>query len=135
MTVLRHVAYSATGLNFTSYVPVENPSEYIKARFIRSGSWDTPNRSIHEVGLRFIYSLTQGKINFSIDPGAVVPSNDEETMASIQPVKSVVINANFHRECQSTYPNQVDKILTHLNYASQDESEYLALLHEILLSK
>lgn len=133
-STLRHVAYSATGLNFTAYVPIEDPSAYIKKRFICSGTWDTLEHPLNEVGLRLVYALEQGRINFSIDPGEVAPLSNNEDLSSFQLLKSVVINANFHRECLSKYPNKLEEILRNLNYALQDESKYLTLLHEILLA-
>lgn len=134
VNTLRHVAYSATGLNFTAYVPIEDPSEYIKNRFMRSGTWDTLDYPLNEVGLRLVYALEQGRINFSIDPGEVTPSSTDKDSNSSQLLKSVVINANFHRECLSEYPNKLEDVLKNLSYASQDESKYQTLLHEILLT-
>jgi hypothetical protein len=132
VTTLCHVRYSATGINFISGLHVPKPSDYLKTRFIRHGSWDTDRHPLNDVGLRFVYPLSDGRIVFSLDSGEVqLPSTEENTPT--QTTKAVLINANFHRDCRESYPNTASEVLTHLECAAKDADMYRSLLQNVLL--
>lgn len=135
VSVLQHVPYSAIGINFTAAIPTENPSKYLKERFIRNGLWDTKDYPINDVGLRFVYPLPKGKITFSIDPGVILSSSGGGDESEKKTIKSIVINANFHRNCTNNYPDIVGEILNHIDCATQDFDQFNTLLQQVVLSK
>jgi hypothetical protein len=134
VNVLRHVNYSATGLNFTAFIPHDNPGSFLKERFICKGTWDSTSYPLDEVGLRFVYQLEGVKVNVAIDAGEVSSPLADGIQGSLAPQTSIVANLNFHRDCIGNYPKRVDEVLQHLEWASNDADQFSALMHQILMS-
>lgn len=128
LRTLPHVRYLAVGINFQSAVEVENPDDYLKQRFIRSGPWDVPQHPLDAAGLRLVYALPEGRIILSLDSGEVYDEKDDKKGRPV-----VFVNANFHRECQD-YPSD-QQMLAYLDHAADDWSTYQSLLNNAVAFK
>jgi hypothetical protein len=99
VSTLSHVRYTAVDINFMSAVELPDPESYLKNKFLKQGSWDSPSHPLSAVGLRLAYPLPDGRLFLSLDVGraertAIEPGNLRS---------AVLVTANFHREC-SEYP-------------------------------
>jgi hypothetical protein len=97
---LPHVHFTGVGINFQTAMQVQDPPQFIKERFLKTGAWDTPERSAKAVGLRFVYPEDSGKVLISVDPGESGESTDPKSPRS----QVAVVNANFHVDCPE-YPS------------------------------
>lgn len=109
VSILPHVRYSAVGINFQLAIPHDDPREYLRERFLKSGAWDSSEaRPLDTLGLRFVYPAEGGRVVLSLDAGEA----DEEGGSESQRIPVIVVNANFHYDF-SDYPceNEVIRIL------------------------
>lgn len=91
---LRHVRYTAIGINLQSVVETTSPESYLRDRYIKSGPWHTKKRELAAAGIRLVYPLDGGgRVTLSLDAGEVQRSDQEAKK------RVVIVNANFHRDC------------------------------------
>jgi hypothetical protein len=129
VSTLPHVRYTAVGTNFLSAVELTDPETYVKNRFLKDGSWDSPSHPLSAVGLRLAYPLPNGRLFLSLDVGQA--ERRDKGPGNLQSV--VLVNANFHREC-SEYP--ADKqIHAYLTEVAGDWTAYKKLLRDTLETK
>ncbi len=126
VSTLPYVRYTAAGINFSSAVELPDPDAYLKNRFLKKGSWDSPSHPLSAVGLRLAYPLPNGRLFLSLDVGEAERTDKEP--GNLQAV--VLVSANFHREC-SEYPadKQIDAYLTEV---AEDWATYTTLLRDTL---
>jgi hypothetical protein len=124
--VLPHVRYTAVGVNFLSAVERANPESYLKSKFLKQGSWDSPSHPLTAVGLRLAYSLANGRLLLTLDTGQA--ERPDRTPGN--PVDVILTNANFHRDCNE-YPadKQIDAYLATVD---DDWTKHKDLLKDIL---
>lgn len=130
VATLPHVHYTAVGLNFNSFIEHEAAESFLKDRFLKSGSWDTNVHPVTAAGFRFVYPLEGGRIALSLDSGEAETITDDKDEAQEKRVPAIIVNANFHRDCQGDTAN--DQVAEHLNQMSTDWSTYKNLLKDAL---
>jgi hypothetical protein len=123
--MLPHVRYSAVGINFQATVEHDAPDRFLKQRFVKSGAWDTPGRPLEAVGLRFAYSLSDGKLVLSLDAGESASSGNNGQHV-------LILNCNFHRDCVH-YPADA-VVIGHLNRMAEDHAIFLEICRDVLES-
>lgn len=120
-SALPHVHYTSVGINFQSILEASSPEEFLKARFVRKGAWDTSQRPLHAAGLRLVYHLSDGvRVTLSLDAGEAVKPGETQK----RPV--VIARANFNRDCEGHPANaQVEQ---HLSNVAADWATYQELV-------
>jgi hypothetical protein len=126
INVLPHVRYTAAGVNFRSFVELEEPDTYIKDHFLKQGPWDNGTHELQAVGLSFTYPLHGGKIGLSLEAGGIINRTAEEEKHR----SGIVVSANLHRECTGYPSNQ--QVSSHLDSLNQDWNTYNTLIDDIL---
>jgi hypothetical protein len=56
-SVLRHVKYTAVGVNFRVYLRMDDPDEYLKTSFVKEGPWYSDRHTPTTAALRLVYGL------------------------------------------------------------------------------
>ncbi len=140
---LKHIRYSAVGLNFHGVLGIPDPESYLKNRFLKAGPWDAPVRPLEAAGFRLVYLLPEGRLVFSIDSGEAsvgqafsLPINQQPGEAAPQGKDrehAIIVSANFHRECDG-YP-AYDQAVAHLGHVADDCSMYNAILKDVFESE
>lgn len=95
MELLPHVRYTAVGINFAGFVECPDPQRWLVERFVKEGAGNDKQLQPVAVGIKFVYSLERGVLNFSCDPGSV--NNTGENVDR----PCVLINANYHLPIRS----------------------------------
>ncbi len=94
---LPHVHYLAVGINFKSFVGIENPNDFLIKKFVKEDAVSGENQ-LKGVNLTLFYPLEGGKVALSL------------MVATIKDKKGVFVDANFHRDCTEDHPDkQVDQ--------------------------
>lgn len=126
---LPYVRYTAVGVNFLSALERADPESYLKSKFLKQGSWDSPSHPLTAVGLRLAYPLANGRLLLTLDTGQAERADREPG----NPVDVVLASANFHRDC-SEYPadKQID---AYLAAVGDDWTTHKNLLRDILGTK
>ncbi|MCH8880811.1 MAG: hypothetical protein IID34_13140 [Planctomycetes bacterium] len=127
-SALPHVHYTSVGINFQSILEASSPEEFLKARFVRKGAWDTSQRPLYAAGLRLVYQLPGGvRVTLSLDAGEAVKPGETQK----RPV--VIARANFNRDCEG-HPahSQVEQ---HLSNVSADWATYQELVSATITTK
>jgi hypothetical protein len=126
---LPNVRYTAVGVNFVSAIEHPNPEGYLKSKFLKEGSWDSPSHPLTAVGLRLAYPLANGRVLLTLDTGQA--GRVDEEPANLMNV--VLASANFHRDCDE-YPadKQID---TYLAAVGDDWTTHTNLMRDILGSE
>lgn len=94
--VLQHIPYKAVGINFRSTVNFENPGAFLKQHFLRKGNWDTDHHPLQSMGLKLVYSLSDGRIVLTFEHARKFGNPPQDL---------ILVNSNFHRDCVG--PNHV----------------------------
>ncbi len=123
--VLPHVRYGAVGLNFQSFLEMDNANEFLKTHFIKAGPWDDKTNQLTTVNLTLDYPLNEGILRLSLEGGELVSRAEEKETHTL----GIIANANFHRKCEG-YPSE-DQALQHLNNLHDDGQRYQKLLSDI----
>ena len=122
-SVLRHVKYTAVGVNFRIYLPMSDPDEYIKETFVKKGPWYTAARTPMTAALKLVYSLpSDGRLLIDLNSGTVNRSGGKTE-------KALIIGSNFHRDCGANSAEDVGK---HVRHFCDDWKRNLDLVTEIL---
>ncbi|MGH8608488.1 MAG: hypothetical protein ACREX9_14065 [Gammaproteobacteria bacterium] len=124
--VLPHVRYSAVGINFRSIVEHADANAFLKARFLKSGVWDSEAHPLQTVGLKLVYPLDGGRVTLSLNGGTVTQPLEKE----IKQLSGILIHANFHRDCHD-YPGNA-QVMAHLGNAEKDWAVYQSILSDLL---
>lgn len=110
VNTLRHVRYTAVGINFLCTVDDDSPERFVKNRFLKDGSWLQGDYPLETAGLRLVYKCPfDARLTLSVDTGQ--SSGDDE--ADKRPV--LIVRGNFHREStdETTY-KKVSEFLANL---------------------
>lgn len=125
VAVLPHVKYKAVGINFHCIIDRENPREYIKDLFVKSGTWDAGEPVLEAVGLKLVYPISDGgRLILSLDAAERKIINGQE-----DPVPIVMVVANFHRDCQR-YPAE-QQVQEYIRHVDSDLNLFQELLKKI----
>lgn len=130
VATLPHVHYTAVGLNFNSFIEHEAAESFLKDRFLKSGSWDTQAHPVTAAGFRLVYPLEGGRIALSLDTGEAGTLSDEKDEAPQKRVPAIIVNANFHRDCEG-YPTN-EQVADHLTQMPADWSTCQTILKDAL---
>lgn len=123
---LPHVRYAAVGNNFQGMIMVDDPTSFLKTRFLRSGPWDSDEQPLEAFGLRLVYPIPSGRVVLSLDIGETIENEGEKK----EKHDLVVANANFHRDCTS-YPAD-DEVAAQIGQYAEDWALYKLLIHRTL---
>jgi hypothetical protein len=123
--VLPHVRYSAVDINFRSIVEHADANAFLKARFLKSGVWDSEAHPLQTVGLKLVYPLDGGRIILGLDGGTVTQRLEEE----IKQLSDILVHANFHRDCHD-HPGNA-QVIAHLGNAEKDWAAYQSILSDL----
>jgi hypothetical protein len=86
---LPHVRYTAVGINFTAFVPMESAERWVLERFLkRDDSWQN-NFAPRALSLKFVFDVPDGILHLGIDAGNVSTANKATRLG-------LLANANFH---------------------------------------
>lgn len=131
VSALPHVRYTAVGVNFVSAIERANPENFLRSKFLKQGSWDSPSHPLSAVGLRLAYPLGNGRLLLTLDTGQA--GREDEGREGEEPanlMNVILASANFHRDCDA-YP--ADKqIETYLDAVTDDWTTHRNLLQDIL---
>ena len=123
---LKHVPYTAVGLNFRTVAEVPNPGGYLREQFLNAGRCDTDRHKLSAVGLRLVYQIEGCKLMLSLDAGRGKRRDQEGGEES----DIIIANANFHRDCDQV--SRHEQVLRYLGGVSEDWSQCQALLKDLL---
>lgn len=120
--VLPHVPYLAVGINFNGAVKMSDPGTYLKKHFFKEGKWDSEETPLESVGLRLVYSLEEGRLVLTIDQAHRMGDKND---------KVILVNANFHRDCDKEKPANA-QIISFIKNIETDWKYYLSLVSNVL---
>ncbi|SDW87631.1 hypothetical protein SAMN05421783_1107 [Thiocapsa roseopersicina] len=126
--VLPHVKYTAVGTNFRGFSQIENPNEFLKARFIKPGPWDQQPLDLKAVTLSFAYAHEDARLTLALEGRVILHQQEEQT----QQIFGVDISGNYHRECHG-YPTN-DMVLAHIAKAKSDAAHFGTMADELLFA-
>lgn len=111
-----HVRYTSVGINFRSAIELDSADAYLKTRFLKEGPWDSKENPMKSVGLRFVYTVTSGRLVLSIDSGIAEEMADNQ----VQKKSVVIANANFHRDLDANKLPTSEQVPNYLDEVSAD---------------
>lgn len=124
--ILRHVRYSAVGINFRSLAEHAEPNAFLKERFLKSGPWDGDAHVLQGIGLKFVYLLDETRVTLTTESLIGTESSEGQSKVS----SGILIVANFHSDCHD-YPTD-DQAIAHLDKAQKNWIAYQRLLSDLL---
>ena len=92
---LRHVKYTAVGINFTGHVSFkdrESSRLFLTSRFVKDGPWLTAGEET-DIGLKFMSTFEKAKRTLSLESTEMIRTKEEKS-----PV--ILINSNYHFETE-----------------------------------
>jgi len=122
LNTLSQVGYLALGINFTKLVFVDDVNEFLIARFLKEGAWNSEENSLAKLGFNFTYKIEGGSVTFSIDKGF-----KEEVDRPF-----LVVRANFHRDLDISKMPTSDKAIEYLNGVDNDWDLFNNLFEKII---
>ena len=123
--VLPHVRYTAVGINFRSFIEHHEAEIYVRKKFLKEGAWINDSPPLHTIAIKLIYPLSNGRLSITVDPGRL----QEGDKVGEQEKSGIIINANFHRDCQG-YPAH-EQVITYLQNVKEDWKEYNTIISRI----
>ena len=121
---LPHVRYISVGNNFAQFIDLEEPSNYIHRRFIKSGSWE---RDLISASLKLAYPLSGGRLVLSIDGAKRVEVVGDK---SVQ-IDGLLATANFHRTVESGRAPK-DQIVNGVAQLVDDFKKFQTMINEVV---
>ena len=122
-SVLQHVKYTAVGTNFRMFIPMGDPDEYLKAKFVKEGPWYGSQHTPIAAGLKLTYGLqTNGRLLLEFS-SVTLKRNLVKTETGI------IIGSNFHRECGVSPARDVSE---HVRHFADDWTRNLDFVREVL---
>ncbi len=94
---LPHVSYTAVGINFDTFYPMNDPAGWILQRFIRQGPWNSEELPLAAAKQGLTYNFPDCQLNISIEAGSRSDKNQNSQ-------SGVVLHANYHSQCSGEYP-------------------------------
>ncbi len=93
VNTLRHVRYTAVGINFLCTVDDDSPERFVKNRFLKEGSWLQGGYPLETAGLRLVYRCPfDARLTLSVDTGHSSGDDEKEER------RVLIVRGNFHRE-------------------------------------
>lgn len=122
---VKFVKYTGFGINFRSVTPTTDAKKLLAGKLLQAGPWSKEN-GMTEIGVKFVYPITSGKVIFSVDSGYVVDKKDDSKSSVI------LLSANFHRDLDQTADAiaQVESILN--DNITTDWQQYKDFLSDIV---
>lgn len=99
--ILKHVSYTAIGINFRAILHHKTPEEHLIERFLVKGVWNQDERTLSALGLTFVYPISNGKLNLIVNPGGATHGFTGKHAPGI------VIEANYHTDLVPGEPLQL----------------------------
>lgn len=124
--ILRHVRYSAVGINFRSLAEHAEPNAFLKERFLKSGPWDGDAHVLQGIGLKFVYLLDETRVTLTTESLIGTESSEGQSKES----SGILVYANFHSDCHG-YP-AADQAIAHLSNTEKNWAAYQNLLSDLL---
>lgn len=87
---LPHVRYVAVGVNFTTFLPLADPSNFVIERFIKEGPWNTAAMTLASARQNFTYLFEDHQLNITIETG-----NKQVKQPTIEQ-SGLIIHSNYH---------------------------------------
>lgn len=112
--VLKHVRYTAVGINFDVFIEIDKTKDFLINRFLKPGSWNSEKHSMEASSFKFVYPLGNGKFNFSFGKGR----KSSATPEGVGNREGLLIKTNFHRNCTG-YPSS-DQVNEYLENVKTD---------------
>jgi len=119
---LPHIPYQAVGINFRGAITMAHPGKYLKEHFFKDGKWDTQQRPLGSVGLKLVYTIEGVRAVLSIDEAHKAGDKLEE---------AILVNVNFHRDCNKAEPANA-QIVKFLQGIKADWECYLGMVANAL---
>ena len=112
--VLKHVRYTAVGINFDIFIEIDKTKDFLIDRFLKSGLWNSEKHNMEAISFKFVYPLDNGKFNFTFGKGRM----SFVTTEGVDNREGLLVKANFHRNCEG-YPNS-DQVREYLGNVDTD---------------
>ena len=127
--VVPHVKYTAVGINFNAFVEFENPENYIISKFLKDGPWNESPNLVSELGLKFVYSVHDGRLILSLNTGSA-----KKNTADGEEEKSILMaSGNFHRDIVAEKDKHLsDHVINFLNYIESDWDKFDEIFSTLL---
>ncbi len=90
IVTLKHVNYTAVGINFRAILPHQDNEEYLKRKFISREALVDLETRLSSVSLKLVFPLDEGHLNLSLEPG------NTETKGNT--TEGIMIRSNYHQE-------------------------------------
>lgn len=122
---LAHVRYTAVGINFNAFYPVEKPKDLLVGKFLTRGPWNDEDLPLSGTKIQFSYTFPDYRLNISFDVGE---KNSAEQGTS-EP--GLIVSANYHTDCKSEESALSDALIA---LAANDGrySDFLSVTKKIL---
>lgn len=105
MQILKHVKYTAVGLNWNIIVPKSDPEIWLVEHFLKEESIPKSAPGLEELNLSMKFDLEGKKTNFQLSSGTVKIDSAQEI-----PTSGVIVRTNSHYDAQNT--DEIINVLT-----------------------